>query len=43
MVAKCGYKLINDKAIETLKKLIKKTFIITPNIPEAEVLTRKKN
>ncbi len=43
MVAKGGYKLINDKAIKTLReKLIKKAHLITPNIPEAEVLTKKK-
>jgi len=40
MVAKGGSKLINDKAIKILKKrLIKKVHLITPNIPEAEVLT----
>ena len=43
MVAKGGFKLINDKAIKTLKeKLIKKVHLITPNIPEAEVLTKIK-
>ena len=43
MVAKGGAKLINAQAIKTLKsKLIKKTFLITPNIPEAEVLTNMK-
>ena len=43
MVAKGGQKLINDKAIFLLKKkLIKKVFLITPNIPEAEVLTKIK-
>ena len=43
MVAKGGFKLINDKAIKILKeKLIKKVFLITPNIPEAEVLTNIK-
>ena len=43
MVAKGGYKLINNKAIKTLKeKLIKKAYLITPNIPEAEVLTKTK-
>ena len=43
MVAKGGFKLINDKAIYTLKKkLIPKAYLITPNIPEAEVLTRTK-
>jgi len=40
MVAKGGAKLIDDKAIEFLKKkLISKVALITPNIPEAEVLT----
>ena len=43
MVAKGGFKLINDKAVKTLReKLIKKVFLITPNIPEAEVLTKTK-
>ena len=43
MVAKGGFKLINDKAIETLKeKLLKKVHLITPNIPEAEVLSKIK-
>jgi len=43
MVAKGGFKLINEKAIKTLKgKLIKKVHLITPNIPEAEVLTKIK-
>ncbi len=40
MVAKGGAKLIDSKAIQILKKkLIKKIFLITPNIPEAEILT----
>ena len=43
MVAKGGFKLINDAAIKVLKeKLIKKVYLITPNIPEAEVLTKTK-
>ena len=43
MVAKGGFKLINEKAIKTLKeKLIRKAYLITPNIPEAEVLTKTK-
>ena len=38
-----GFKLIDNKAIKTLKnKLIKKVNLITPNIPEAEVLTNIK-
>ncbi len=40
MVAKGGAKLINEKAVKLLKnKLIKKVSLITPNIPEAEILT----
>ena len=43
MVAKSGTKLINNSAIKTLKsKLIKKALLITPNMPEAEVLTKSK-
>ena len=43
MVAKGGARLINESAIKTLKdKLIKKTYLITPNIPEAEILTKIK-
>ena len=40
MVAKGGKKLIDDKAIKILKnKFLSKVNLITPNIPEAEVLT----
>ena len=43
MFAKGGAKLISNKAIEILKsKLIKKVTLITPNIPEAEILTKTK-
>ena len=43
MVAKGGAKLIDNKAIQFLKlKLIKKVSLITPNIPEAEILTKTK-
>ena len=43
MVAKSGAKLINQKAIKTLKeKLIRRAYLITPNIPEAEILTKIK-
>ena len=43
MVAKGGARLIDDNAINLLKKkLIKKTILITPNIPEAEILTDTK-
>jgi hydroxymethylpyrimidine/phosphomethylpyrimidine kinase len=41
MVAKGGTKLINEQAINDIRnKLIKKIFLITPNIPEAELLTK---
>jgi len=40
MIAKGGAKLIDEKAVELLKnKLIKKVSLITPNVPEAEILT----
>jgi hydroxymethylpyrimidine/phosphomethylpyrimidine kinase len=43
MIAKGGEKLIDDEAIQLLKTaLIKKVSLITPNIPEAEILTRTK-
>jgi len=43
MVAKGGAKLIDNKAIKLLKnELIKKVTLITPNIPEAEILTNTK-
>jgi len=43
MVAKGGAKLIDSKAIQLLKlKLIKKVSLITPNVPEAEILTKTK-
>ena len=43
MVAKGGAKLINNSAISYLKKkLIKNIFLITPNIPETEILTKTK-
>ncbi len=43
MVAKGGARLINQSAIKTLKeKLMRKAYLITPNIPEAEVLTKIK-
>ena len=39
MVAKGGTKLIDDKAVQLLKnELIKKVSLVTPNIPEAEIL-----
>ena len=42
MVAKGGAKLIDNKAILLLKKLIREVDLITPNIPEAEILTKIK-
>ena len=43
MVAKGGTKLIDNKAINLIKsRLIKNIFLITPNIPEAEILTSVK-
>ena len=42
MVAKGGTKLIDDTAVLVKKKLIKKVDLITPNIPEAEILTKMK-
>ena len=43
MVAKGGTKLINREAIALLRsKLMKKVTLITPNIPEAEILTKMK-
>ena len=43
MVAKGGTKLIDNNAINLLRvRLIKRVSLITPNIPEAEILTRTK-
>ena len=43
MVAKGGAKLINNAAISFIQNdLMKKTILITPNIPEAEILTGTK-
>ena len=43
MVAKGGSKLIDEKSIKILKnKLINRVSLITPNIPEAEILTNLK-
>ena len=40
MVAKGGSKLITDEAIQLMKKkLLNKVTLITPNLPEAEILT----
>ena len=43
MVAKGGTKLIDNNAIKLLKtQLMRKVNLITPNIPEAEILTKTK-
>ena len=43
MIAKGGFRLIDEKAIKTLREdLMKKAYLLTPNIPEAEVLTKTK-
>jgi len=43
MVAKSGTKLIDNKSVEIIKKtLMKKVTLITPNIPEAEILSDTK-
>lgn len=43
MVSTSGHKLIQDEAIETLKRdLLYEVRVITPNIPEAEILLGKK-
>ena len=40
MIAKGGSKLISDSAVRLMKKkLINKVTLITPNVPEAEILT----
>ncbi|MDO5050404.1 MAG: bifunctional hydroxymethylpyrimidine kinase/phosphomethylpyrimidine kinase [Moraxella equi] len=39
MIAKGGQSLLDDNATDSLKRLIPLTDIITPNLPEAEVLT----
>ena len=44
MVATSGAKLISDEAIDTLKEnLFPLASVLTPNIPEAEVLSGLKN
>jgi len=43
MIAKGGAKLINNRAIKMIREsLISKVFLITPNIPEAEILADTK-
>jgi hydroxymethylpyrimidine kinase/phosphomethylpyrimidine kinase/thiamine-phosphate diphosphorylase len=41
MIAKGGSKLIDSRAVDALKsRLLPMTYLLTPNIPEAEALTR---
>ena len=43
MVAKGGQSLLDNDSIECLKKeLFPKSFLITPNLPEAEKILKKK-
>ena len=43
ITAKGGTKLINNDAIKNIRdKFLKRVFLITPNIPEAEILTNTK-
>lgn len=39
MVSKSGYFLLKEEAINSLKKLISISKLVTPNIPEAEILS----
>lgn len=42
MVSKSGYFLLREEAVDEIKELIKIADIVTPNIPEAEVLSGRK-
>lgn len=42
MVSKSGYYLLREEAQDALKELIGSAYLVTPNIPEAEVLTGMK-
>jgi hydroxymethylpyrimidine/phosphomethylpyrimidine kinase len=42
MVATSGDNLITDEAIERLKSFLPKVYLVTPNIPEAEILIDEK-
>ena len=42
MVATSGDPLLKDSALDSLKLLIKRADVVTPNIPEAEILTDDK-
>ncbi|MGL5089293.1 MAG: bifunctional hydroxymethylpyrimidine kinase/phosphomethylpyrimidine kinase [Fusobacteriaceae bacterium] len=42
MISKSGYNLLKDEAVEELKKFLKIGTLITPNIPEAEILAEMK-
>ncbi|MGL4803188.1 MAG: bifunctional hydroxymethylpyrimidine kinase/phosphomethylpyrimidine kinase, partial [Cetobacterium sp.] len=42
MVSKSGYYLLKEEAIEALKEFLKIGTLVTPNIPEAEILADMK-
>lgn len=42
MISKSGYYLLKNSAIDELKKFISQAMLVTPNIPEAEVLANMK-
>ena len=42
MIATSGDKLLNDDAVQSLKEFLPNTMLITPNIPEAELLVGHK-
>lgn len=42
MISKSGFSLLKEEAIETMKNFISIGDLVTPNIPEAEVLTSMK-
>ena len=42
MVSKSGYYLLKEEAIEALKEFLKIGTLVTPNIPEAEILANMK-
>ncbi len=40
MIAKSGDRLLDDEALAAIKaELLRRAFLVTPNIPEAEALT----
>lgn len=42
MVAKSGHHLLNDEALAAMKaELLSRAFVVTPNVPEAEAISRR--